>query len=70
MRFYFYYAIIMLITVLTLRVLSDKLYEWSYDWIGCGEALHRQNNSAAPRDTKEVNQWNECLFRGIKKWPK
>jgi len=43
-------------------------YEQSFNWISCEEALYRNNGHGAPRTTKEVNNWNNCVFLGVTRW--
>ena len=61
--------VIFFLIVLAIKPVSDWWWnEESYWYITCGEALHRANGSAAPRDKKEVGMWHMCVFEGIKKF--
>lgn len=63
------YALCWMLAIAAFKIIHDVIYEKSFDWISCGEALNRANGSAAPRDIREVQMWNECLFGGRTRWP-
>ncbi len=62
-----YFTIVLSATVIAYD-LHKTLWEWSYDWISCGESLNRHAGSAAPRDVNEYNKYNDCIFLRIKRW--
>ena len=60
--------ILLIALFITIAVIDIRVEEESYQWITCGEALHRATGSAAPRDNREYSMYNECLFQNIKRW--
>lgn len=68
LKMFILYMVVCTITIGAMSLLSKGLYELSYSWISCGEALNRANGSAAPRSRIEEHMFNECLFLGVKRW--
>lgn len=58
------------LTVLVLKYMTEAIYEQSYDWITCGEALNRHTGHASPQTKEDEVKWNDCIFNGVKKWEK
>ena len=70
LKIFIIYMVVCSVTIFSLKYITSVVYELSYDWIGCGEALDRANGSAAPRTSEEVNMYNECIFLGKRRWDK
>ncbi len=69
-KFIVFYILFIIILAISVIHIEKFVTDWTYTFMTCGEAIHRANNSAAPRDKRELAMYNECIFRGIKKWDK
>ncbi len=67
-KFAILYTLFIIVLAISVIHIEKFVANWTYTFMTCGEAIHRANNSAAPRDRKELGMYNECLFKGIKKW--
>lgn len=60
--------IYLLATLIAIAYIQMRVREESYEYINCGEALFRATGAAAPRDKRELSMYNDCVFRGVKRW--